>query len=342
MKAIVVKKPGKVEIVDIPVPVPGPYEALVKTEVAFLCNSTDIKLVEGKFPGVNTYPLALGHESVGIVQKTGENVRNFAVGERVIGGLVFDPGIEDLHSGWGGFCEYTLVCDHLAMAEDGVADENHGWFEVYEIQTKVDNDIPVEAAGLLCTWREVYSGIGDFQITPEDEILIFGAGAVGLSFVKLAKLMGLKYVAVVEPLEAKCKKALEMGADAIFRPESEELEDLIKAMGKPLDVVIDAVGNEDIINAALPLIKMGGTIGVYGVISAMSIQLLKHKAPYNFMHQWPTRSRERAAQKPLCDWIREGRLKTEEFITHEFKFNEIIKALTSVKSGEVIKALLRY
>ncbi len=345
MKTVAVIEPNKVEIIDTPTPKVGPYQALVKNEVAYLCNATDGKLVEGHFPGVEEYPLALGHEGAGIVQEVGEKVRNFAVGDRAIGGLVFDLGDEQLSTGWGGFCEYTLVNDHVAMVEDSVADEAHGWFECYEIQTTVDKDIPVEAAALLCTWREVYGGIDDFQITPDNEILIFGAGPVGLSFVKFTKLMGIKYVAVVDPLSHKRDKALEMGADAVFAPDSPALTSLTETRGRPLDVVIDAVGHENIINAALPLIKMGGSIGVYGVIAAENVSLQKHKGPYNFnlfMHQWPTRHRERAAQEPLCAWIREGKLKTEEFITHEFAIEDINEALAAVKGGTVLKALLRY
>ena len=105
------------------------------------------------------------------------------------------------------------------------------------------------------------------------------------------------------------------------------------------------MGSADLTNAALPLIKMGGSIGVYGVIAAESINLKKHKGPYNFnllVHQWPTRSRERAAQQPLCDWIRQGKLKAEEYISHEFKIEQINEALGAVKTGEVVKALLRY
>jgi threonine dehydrogenase-like Zn-dependent dehydrogenase len=345
MRTVAVLEPGKVAIVDTPVPQVGPYQALVKTEVAYLCNATDSKLVQGHFPGVEDYPLALGHESAGIVQKTGDKVRNFQVGDRAIGGLVFDLGDDKMGTGWGGFCEYTLVNDHVAMKEDGVADEAHDWFECYEIQTAVDKDIPVEAAALLCTWREVYGGIGDFQITPEDEVLVFGAGPVGLSFVTFMKLLGVKYVAAVDPILVKRDKALAMGADAVFAPDAPELAKLTETRGKPLDVVIDAVGHEDIINTALPLIKLGGTIGVYGVIAAEAIQLQKHRGPYNFnlfVHQWPTRHRERAAQGPLCQWMRDGKLKAEDFITHEFNLEEIEAALEAVKGGAVIKAMLKY
>ncbi|MGB9440956.1 MAG: hypothetical protein WCB15_23645, partial [Desulfobacterales bacterium] len=66
MFSVSVTEPGKVVIVEIPDPEPGPYDVVIKTELAFLCNATDRKLIEGHFPGVEDYPLLLGHESVGI------------------------------------------------------------------------------------------------------------------------------------------------------------------------------------------------------------------------------------------------------------------------------------
>ncbi len=345
MRAVAVIEPGVVQLVDLPEPTPGPYQVRVKTEVACLCNATDGKLVAGRFPGVEDYPLMLGHESAGIVDAVGEKVRNFKLGDRVIGGLLFDAGDPKYSSGWGGFCEYTLANDHDAMVDDGVADEEHGWFEVYEIQRTVPQDISVEAAVLLCTWREVYGGFGDFNLQAGDDILVFGAGPVGLSFLKFGKLLGLGYIGLVDPLASKREKALAMGADAVFAPDSPELHNLVAARGKPLDAVIDAVGSPAIVNAALPLIKMGGSICIYGVIADSDITIEKSKGPYNFnlyMHQWPTRHRERAAMEPVCNWLREGKITTEEFLTHEFPVEQIGDALDAVKTGEVIKVALRY
>ena len=345
MRAVAVIQPGKVELVEVPQPEPSDYQVRIKTEVACLCNATDGKLVAGHFPGVNDYPLLLGHESVGIVDALGEKVRSFRLGDRAVGGLLFDIGDPKYSSGWGGFCEYTLANDHHAMVEDGVADARHGWFEVHEIQQPVADDIPVEAALMLCTWREVYGGFGDFNLQPGDDILVFGGGPVGLSFVKFAKLLGLGYIGVADPLPQKRQKALAMGADAAFAPDSPELAKLTHSRGKPLDAVVDAVGNPSIANAALPLVKMGGSIGIYGVIADDTITIEKGKGPYNFnlyMHQWPTRHRERAAQEPLCDWIRQGKIRADEFITHEFPVEQVGDALEEVKQGNVIKALLRY
>jgi threonine dehydrogenase-like Zn-dependent dehydrogenase len=201
-------------------------------------------------------------------------------------------------------------------------------------------DIPVEAALLMCTWREVYGGFADFQLKAGDDVLVFGGGPVGLSFVKLGRLLGLGYIGVVDPLESKRRRALEMGADEAFEPGG------VKArQGKPFDAVIDAVGRESIANAALGLIGMGGSICIYGVLAEPSITIHKNKGPYNFnlfVHQWPTRWRERAAMEPLCEWVRAGKLRAAEFITHEFPVERIAEAVEAVSGGEALKVLLRY
>ncbi len=343
MRAIAVIEPGKVELVQLPQPTPGPYQALVKTEVACLCNATDGKLVSGHFPGVEKYPLILGHEGAGIVEAVGSKVRNFKVGDRVIGSLLFEFSDPRFASGWGGFCDFVLANDHDAMVADGVADAAHGWFECYEIQRRVDPDIPAEEAALLCTWREVYGAFGDFNLKAGDRVLVVGGGPVGLSFAKFGKLLGLSWVGVVESRLHKRERALKMGADAVFG--RDDLPRLQEQMGRTLDAVIDAVGGEAIINSALPLIKMGGSICVYGVIVAPGLNLAKSTGPYNFnlyIHQWPTRWREREAQKPLCEWIRTGQLKASEFVTHEFPMENIASALAAVRDGQVVKCLLRY
>lgn len=345
MKAVVVAEPGKLELVDLPKPKPGPYQALVRTDLAALCNATDGKLIAGHFPGVDRYPLVLGHEGTGMVESVGARVKNFRVGHRVIGGLLFDFGDPRYASGWGGFCEYNLVNDHDAMVADGVADAEHGWFECYEIQRSVDDDIPAAEAVLLCTWREVLGAFGDFRFQPGDDILIFGAGPVGLSFVKFGKLFGLGWIGVVDPIAEKRDRAFAMGADATFAPDDPRLKNLGTERNKPLDAVVDAVGQPAIINQALPLVRLGGSICVYGVIAARELTIDKSLGPYNFnlfVHQWPTRRREREAQPTLCRWIREGKLRADQFVTHQFPVDKIVDAVEAVRSGAVCKCLLRF
>lgn len=345
MLAVAVTKPNQLNLVEIPDPVPGPYEARIKTEAAALCNATDRKLIEGHFPGVEQYPLLLGHETVGIVDAIGSKVRSFKVGDRVIGGLLLNSTDPGYASGWGGFCQYTLAGDHKAMVADGVADEAHGWYEVYEIMRAVRPGISIEDALLLCTWREVYGAFGDFNLQPGDDILVYGAGPVGLSFVKFGRLLDIGFIASVDLIPEKRQKALKMGADAVFAPDDPDLIDLVAKRGKPFDVIIDAVGKEGIINAALPMVKMAGSVCVYGVIDTPKITIDKASAPYNFnlmVHQWPTRFREAGAQEPLSDWIEAGQLSYKEFVSAKFPINEVGQALELSNSGRTIKTILRF
>ena len=345
MISVAVMKPGLVQLVEIPKPEPGPYQARIKTEAVCLCNATDRKLIEGHFPGVEQYPLLLGHESVGIVDAVGAKVRSFKPGDRVIGGLLLDVTDPVFASGWGGFSEYVIAGDHQAMLADGIAAPEHQWSEVNEIMRVVPPSIPLEAAVLLCTWREVYAAFGDFNLQAGQDILVFGAGPVGLSFVQFARLLGLNYIGVVDPLAEKREKARQMGASETFTPDDPALSVLTQRRGKGLDIVIDAVGKEAIINQALPLVKMGGSICVYGVIDQPTLQVQKSKGPYNFnllVHQWPTRSREAAAQEPLCEWIAQGKLSHTDFISAEFSIQEIEHALDLTRTGQTTKTLLRF
>ena len=118
MRGIFVVERNRLDILELPEPKPGPFDALVETKACGICNSTDAKILEGEFqPG--TYPILLGHESVGEVIRVGSEVRNFKVGD-----VVLRSRLEDEHvplaggrSRWGGFAEKALVTD--AWAREG-------------------------------------------------------------------------------------------------------------------------------------------------------------------------------------------------------------------------------
>ncbi len=166
-----------------------------------------------------------------------------------------------------------------------------------------------------------------------------------MSFVKFGRLLDVGFIASVDLIPEKRQKALKMGADAVFAPDDSDLIDLVAKRGKPFDVIIDAVGKEGIINAALPMVKMAGSVCVYGVIDTPKITIDKAAAPYNFnlmVHQWPTRFREAGAQEPLSDWIEAGQLSYKEFVSAKFPINEVGQALELSNSGRTIKTILRF
>jgi threonine dehydrogenase-like Zn-dependent dehydrogenase len=348
MKSVCVQKPGILEIIDIREPSPGPYEVRIRSEVSYICNATDRKLIDGHFPGMEhprNYPLLLGHETAGIVEEVGEGVRNLHIGDRVISGLLLTPPESGFVSGWGGMSEYVIAKDHDAMVVDGKTTADQGYDEVYKIMKKVPADIPVEAAGLLCTWREVLAGFRDFGLKGNESLLVFGAGPVGLSFVKLAKLLGFPFVASVDPIPSKRLLAKSFGADEVFEPDTNALSDCVKLRSRPFDAVIDAVGDQKIIQAGLAMIGMAGKICVYGVIDTPVVQIDKSRGPYNFnllVHQWPTRDYECQAQERLCDWIRAGELEYRDFLSAEYPVGKAIAAFAEAATGRHIKTMLRW
>jgi len=345
--SVAVMKPGRIEIVDIPKPSPEPYEAVIRNQVAYICNATDRKVVGGHFPGLGPekFPLLLGHESVGVVDSVGNRVKTFTPGDRVIGGLLLSPTDSRFTSGWGGDSEYVVATDHAAMVSDGVADRAHGWDEIFQVMRKLPSDISLEAAALLNTWREVYAGFSDFQLTPGTDILIFGGGPVGLSFCRFARLLGMGWIGLVDPISSKRDKARSMGADETFMPDSPDLRNLTARRGKPLDAVVDAVGSEEVINAGIPLLRLAGSLCVYGVLSPTTVTVTWETGPLNFnlfMHQWPTRVAEAAAQEPLIEWIRQGKLSAKDFLTAEYPVAETARALEASQQPAAIKTLLRF
>src|SRR5512141_2114201 len=99
MKAAVVERPGVLVIKEVPEPVPGEYDLLVKVRTASICNATDNHILNGTFQGGHdVYPQILGHEVHGEVVALGSRVKDVALGKRVV-----------FYTPRGAFCEYTTL-----------------------------------------------------------------------------------------------------------------------------------------------------------------------------------------------------------------------------------------
>ncbi|MDH7571223.1 MAG: alcohol dehydrogenase catalytic domain-containing protein, partial [Armatimonadota bacterium] len=117
MKAAVVTAPGRVELRDVPRPVPGPFDALTRTLAASFCRGTDRHLIAGTLPFGPPPPFILGHEGVGEVVAVGEKCQCFRPGDRVLrAGAAYPPNTPGApRVGWGGFAEYGIVTDVQAL-----------------------------------------------------------------------------------------------------------------------------------------------------------------------------------------------------------------------------------
>ncbi len=213
------------EIVDVPVPEPGPGEILVKIEACGLCHS-DLHFWLGEHPLTNL-PATLGHEGIGTIVKLGEGVANLKSGMRVGVGYVY---------GTCGTCRECLTghethCANVACTGVDVA----GCFAEFAVlRADWATVIPagldiVRAAPLMCAGVAAYSAIRKAVIEPGELVVIFGVGGLGSYAIQFAKLAGGRVVAV-DLAENKLEHARSLGADFAI-PADDNASDRIVQLG---------------------------------------------------------------------------------------------------------------
>ncbi len=340
MKGLVVEKPGMVTIkYDIPEPKISPYSAIVENIACGICNGTDLKIIDGHFKGFDTYPAVLGHESVGRVIEIGSKVQAFKKGDNVLRTILDDVG-PHYYSGWGSFSEYSVVYDYQSMMDDGLEHVN----EYYIAQQVIPPDIDPVKGTMIITFKEVYTGLKSFGVTPQHSILINGCGPVGLSMVRFASLIGVRKIFASDIDQNRLDKALSQGAHRIINPQNENLEKIIYDEEKDgLDLFIDAVGINSLMNTGLNLVKFNGKIGVYGISPVCSSEINWTKAPYNWsiqFIQWPNVKTEATLHNEVVDFVRQGKIKLDDFVTHTMSLEDFQTGLDLVKNKKGLKVAL--
>jgi len=337
MRGLAVDSKGVLSIAELDMPEIGAHQALVRTVACGVCNGTDAKLIHGTFKNFSTYPALLGHEAVGEVVRAGENVKSFKVGDRVL--LPFLEGVNrGYHSGWGAYAEYAVVGDHAAMPEGAEVPE------AYYAQQVIPADMDPVKGVMLVTFREVLSAIRRFGLSAGESAVIFGAGPVGLSFIRFCKLLGLGPVIAVEIDEGKLAEAKRMGADYVYNGlECDAVAEVRKMFPEGVDNIIDAAGSNALINQAMKMVKYNGKICCYGISSETSMQLDWGGAPYNWQLlfvQWPSKKEEAEAHEQVLAWLRSGEVGFDDFISDAVPFDRIIDAFDMVLSGKSKKKII--
>ncbi|BDC52613.1 zinc-dependent alcohol dehydrogenase [Bryobacterales bacterium F-183] len=209
MQAAVVREFGRpLQIESIPVPIPGRHEILLETEACGVCH-TDLHAADGDWPIKPNLPFVPGHEGVGRVIGIGEDVGNFAIGDRA--------GLPWLYNACG-TCEYcTTGWETLCpTAQYGGYTVNGGFAQYMVVDARYAPHIPdalssVQAAPLLCAGVTTYKGLKETEARPGQWVVISGIGGLGHLAIQYAKAMGLE-VAAVDVREEKLTLAREVGA----------------------------------------------------------------------------------------------------------------------------------
>ncbi len=260
MRAMQVTKPGQgLELVERPVPEPGPGQVRVKVEACGICHS-DAFTIEGQWPGIE-YPRVPGHEIAGRIDAVGPDVTFWRAGQRVGVGW---------HGGHCNVCEFCRRGDFLACVKAQVPGISYdGGYQDYMIAPEValaaipDDLDAVEAAPLLCAGITTYNALRHSGARPGDVVAIQGIGGLGHLGVQFASKMGFKTVAIARGKD-KANLALGLGAQRYIDSAVEDAAKVLTEMGGArviLTTVTDA-------KAMSPLIDGLGVDGKLLVVGA--------------------------------------------------------------------------
>lgn len=252
MKAAQVQeKGGDFVLVDVEKPTPKENEVLIRVEACGICHS-DAFVKDGTFPGIQ-YPRIPGHEVVGIVEKTGENVSLWKEGQRVgvgwHGGHCFE--CEPCRRGNFINCENAKVS---GISYDG------GYAEFMCAPQEAVAAIPeelssAEAAPLLCAGITVFNALRNSGIRPGDLVAVQGIGGLGHLAVQYAAKMGMRTVAI-STSNSKKDLARELGAHHFINTAETDPAEALQKMGgaklilatapysKAITAVVDGLGIE--------------------------------------------------------------------------------------------------
>ncbi len=272
-------RPMQLEEVELLAPRAG--ELLVRIEAAGVCHS-DLSVVDGS--RVRPLPMALGHEAAGVVEEVGAGVRDVRPGDHVV--LTFVPSCGlcvECSSGRPALCLPAMAANgagtllhgpSVLRDRDGKPLHHHLGISGFarhavvarESAVVVPREVPLPTVALFgCA---VLTGAGAVlntaSVRPGQSVAVFGLGGVGLAAVMGAVVASAWPIVAVDPVEAKRKLALELGATAAFAPE--EAEKAIKDLtAGGVEVAFEAAGVPAVLEASFRATRRGGTTVAMGL-----------------------------------------------------------------------------
>lgn len=329
MKAVVYSGPGHFTVTETPIPEPGPYEALIRTELCGLCG-TDLHIHHGDFPA--RFPLTPGHEVVGVVEAVGDQVTRVKAGERV----TVHPNINC------GLCEYCLagrptLCDR----GEALGVTRPGFFAEYAVAPEnlihSVGDLPPEVAVFIEPTACAMHGLEVLQLRPGSSAVVIGAGPTGLLLAQLLASGGAASVTVAAPSQHKLATAKALGIDNTSAIDRDDPTGTLRALlagsprGDGYDTVVEATGSPAIGEICVPLARRGGQVLIYGV--ARPGQSVSFE-PFDVFRREITIKgsfAEMTSFGAAIAALTSGRVRTDGIVSHTFGLDRFDQALDTLQ-----------
>jgi propanol-preferring alcohol dehydrogenase len=341
--ARIVKPKESLEVQQLETPSPKGSQVLIKVESSGVCHS-DIHLWEGGYEGLEgqflkttdrgvKYPLTPGHEIAGIVDSLGDQAEGFNKNEKV---LVY-PWIGE------GLCPACRVgeenlCDKprsLGVYMDGGYAE-YVLVPSYKYLLKMDDEMDTNASATLsCSALTAYGAVKNTNLKPNDNVVIVGAGGLGLMAMQLAKAVTGARIIAMDLDDEKLGAAKKNGADNIINSKKEDpvkaVMELTDKMGA--DAVIDFVNASKTVESDMQFLRRRARlvlVGLFGGELKLSLVSMPTRA-YRLIGSYTGTLNDMIE---LVSLAKRGIIKP--LVSNRFKLNQATEALTMLKEGKIL------
>ena len=342
MNAAFMTKLGKIEILEAPIPEPGPGEALVRIECVGICGS-DLHYFESGRLGLRIVkpPFILGHEACGIVERVGVGVQNVKPGDRV----ALEPGRA---CGKCDFCRKGLYNLCASVAFFGSPPTN-GVFREYVAHDAAlcfplpDNVTAIEGALVEPLAIGFYAALraeAKFGMTA----VVTGSGCIGLMSMLALRAFGTSRIYVTDVEQKRLDKALSLGANGVVNArEKDVVEEIMRLTDSAgCDLVIEAAGAEITAVQAIRMTKKGAVVMFIGQSADGEIKLpitdaimkeLTFLTIFRYRHAFPT----------TIEAISSGVVNVRDVATHIYTFGDIQQAFEQSLNDKanIVKSVIK-
>ena len=344
MRAVVYHAPGDIRVEEMPVPVCGDDELRVKIDACAVCG-TDLKSYISGNPRIKA-PQVMGHEFTGLVETVGDNVRGFAVGERIVMATSISCGdCFYCKKGWrnlcvdlapmgfsypGGMAEFTII--PARAIENGHV-------------VKVPKGVKPEHAALSEPLSCAVNSAGNCGIQQGDIVVVIGAGPMGIMNACIARQYGAAKVIMAEVNEVRLEQARTFEVDRVVNSAEEDLEKIVKeeTEGIGADIVIVAAPAAKPQEDALDYVRKQGTVCLFASLPSGKSKLTidSRILHYGEIKLVGTSDSTDTHVKKAVELISSGVLPADKLASQILPLDGIFKAYELMQSGEALRVVLK-
>ena len=358
--AVIVEWGKPLEIREYPIPEVEPRGILVKVEMAGICG-TDVHQWHGRLPLDKRLPQIPGHETLGRIVKLGEGRTHDAAGEPLkIGDRILWAHVDCGECYWCKITRQPTLCanrTYYALRYCGERPHLMGGFAEYEYVipraevVKVPEQLTEEeVVGVGCAFRSVvaaYERLGG--LSTQDDVVIQGAGPIGLYSLLLAVEGGARKTIVIGAPKERLELAKKWGADHVINIDEitdsskrkEQILDLTEGRGP--DVVVDGSGVAVAFNEGLEMIRKGGRYLVIGQTSAdATTPIVPANVVWKGLDILGSISATITHFYKALQFIKNKRSKypLADIVTNKYRLEQINEALAAMEAGKEIKPVI--